>query len=134
MPAGHGIYHGLDLEQLDPGDETELTILIEAHHPELDEALRRGEEVLLGGEPFSPRLHVAMHQVIAHQLLADDPPETWRTVQRLAGLGYDWHNIMHMISAAAGDDLFQTPHPAGYAARLDELPGDWPSPHDLGLQ
>jgi hypothetical protein len=32
---------------------------------------------------------MAMHQVVANQLLADDPPETWQTVQRLAGLGYD---------------------------------------------
>jgi len=24
-------------------------------------------------------------------------PEMWQTVQRLAGLGYDWHNVMHMI-------------------------------------
>jgi hypothetical protein len=140
MPAGHGVYHGLDLERLDPENETDLTILIEAHHPELDAALRRGEEVLVAGEPFSPRLHVAVHQVIASQLLADDPPEIWQTVQRLAGLGYDWHNVMHMISAAVGDDLFlavtayQPLDPADYAGRLDELPGDWPSPEDLGLR
>ena len=37
-----------------------------------------------------------MHQIVANQLLADDPPETWQTVQRLDGLGYDWHTIMHM--------------------------------------
>jgi hypothetical protein len=42
-------------------------------------------------------LHVTLHQVIANQILADDPPETWQTVQRLAGLGYDWHNVMHLI-------------------------------------
>jgi hypothetical protein len=47
----------------------------------------------------NPRLHLAMHQVVANQLLAGDPPETWRTVQHLAGLGYDWHNIMHMIAS-----------------------------------
>lgn len=140
MPQGHGFYHSLDLEKLDPGDEPSLTILIQAHHPELDDALRRGEEVLIGGEPFSPRLHVAVHQVIANQLLADDPPEAWRTVQRLAGLGYDWHNVMHMLSAAAGDDLVRAAaghepfDPAGYAGRLDGLPGDWPSPEDLGLR
>jgi hypothetical protein len=45
------------------------------------------EEMIAEGEPFSPRLHVAMHHVVASQLLADDPPEAWQTVQRLAGLG-----------------------------------------------
>ena len=43
---------------------------------------------------------------MANQLLADDPPETWQTVQRLAGLGYDWHNIMHMIARVISDDMY----------------------------
>ena len=65
-------------------------------HTEFKDALRGDDEMIVGGEPFSPRLHVAMHQVVASQLLAGDPPQTWQTVQRLAGLGYDWHNIMHI--------------------------------------
>lgn len=43
--------------------------------------------------------------VVARQLLADDPPKAWSTVQRLAGLGYDWHNIMHMIAALVTEDV-----------------------------
>jgi hypothetical protein len=31
-----------------------------------------------------------MYQIVANQLLADDPAETWQTVHRLAALGYDW--------------------------------------------
>lgn len=140
MPSGHGTYQGLDLELLDPSDENELTFLIEAQHTELEDALRRGDEMIVGGEPFSPRLHIAMHQVAANQLLDDDPPETWQTVQRLAGLGYDWHNVMHMISALVGDDLHravteQRPFdPSDYARRLNGLPGDWPSPQALRLR
>jgi hypothetical protein len=67
-------------------------------------------------------------------LLADDPPETWQTVQRLAGLGYDWHNIMHMIASLVTEDIHRAlnehrkPDPAGYARRLNGLPGDWPPP------
>ena len=57
------------------------------------------------GEPFNPRLHVAMHQIVANQLLADALPETWRTVQRLADLGYDWHNVMHMIASLVSEDV-----------------------------
>jgi hypothetical protein len=75
-----------------------------------------------------------MHQVVANQLLADDPPETWQTVQRLAGLGYDWHNTMHMIASLVTEDVFwmlkqrREHDPAAYAQRLSQLPGDWPPP------
>ena len=109
-------------------------MLIEALHSELAEALRSDEEVFADGEPFSPRLHIAMHQIVANQLLADAPPEVWPTVQRLGDLGYDWHNIMHMIAALVTDDVYgaiserRRFDPADYARRLSELPGDWPPP------
>jgi hypothetical protein len=134
MPSGHGSYQGLELEWLDRADEDQLMLLLEAHHAELGDALRSGEEVILDGEPFSPRLHLAMHQIVANQLLADDPPATWQTVQRLAGLGYDWHNIMHMIARLLSDDLHTalTEHrefiATDYVPRLAELPGEWPPP------
>ena len=139
MPSGHGTYRGLDLELLNPADEDERTFLIEAQHPEFTDALRNDEEMTVGGEPLSPRLHIALHQIVASQLLAGDPPETWQTVQRLAGLGYDWHNIMHMVAAVVSDDIYQAMNehrpfdPGDYARRLSELPGDWPPPQALGL-
>jgi hypothetical protein len=82
VPPGHGTYQGLDLELLDPDDEDERALLIEAQHPELEEALQRGAEVTVRGEPMNPRLHVTLHVVVANQLLADDPPKTWQAVQR----------------------------------------------------
>ncbi|MGO9080225.1 MAG: DUF1841 family protein, partial [Streptosporangiaceae bacterium] len=130
----HGTCQGLDLELLDPGDEDERALLIEARHPELADALRSDDDVIAGGEPVSPRLHMAMHQVVANQLLAGDPPETWQAVQRLAGLGCDWHSIMHMIAALITEDVCRAlqehrrPDPAAYARRLSGLPGDWPPP------
>jgi hypothetical protein len=93
--------------------------------------------VIAGGGPLSPRLHLATHQVVANQLLADDPPKTWQTAQRLAGPGHDWHNIMHMIAAVAGDDVYRAMKqhrpfdPGDYARRLNELPGGWPPPQAL---
>jgi Domain of unknown function (DUF1841) len=134
VPPGHGIYRGLELELLDPGDEDEARFLIEAQHLAFADALRSDEDVIVDGEPVNPRLHVAMHQVVANQLLADDPPETWHTVQRLAGMGYDWHNIMHMIASLVTEDVYRALNehwyhdPASYARRLNELPGDWPPP------
>ena len=134
LPRAHGTWQGLDLELLDLGDEDERAMLFEALHLEFADALRGEEDVIVNGETVNPRLHVAMHQVVANQLLADDPPETWQTVQRLAGLGYDWHNIMHMIASLVTEDVYSAlkehrqPDPAAYARRLRELPGDWPPP------
>ena len=62
--------------------------------------------MIVSGEPFNPKLHITLHQIVASQLLADDPPETWQTVQRLARLGYDWHNVTHLIAAVVSDDLY----------------------------
>jgi hypothetical protein len=125
---------------MNPHDEGELTFLLEAQHLELEEALESGEEILnADGEPMSPRLHVTLHVVVANQLLADDPPETWQTVQRLAGLGYDWHNVMHMIMGPVSEAVYQTlakKQPfdrADYVRRLAEPPSDWPPPEKLGL-
>lgn len=134
VPPGHGIYRKLDLELLDRGDEDERRFLLEARHPEFADALRSAEDVMVDGEPVNPRLHVAMHQVVANQVLADDPPETWQTVQRRAALGHDWHNIMHVIAPLITEDIHRAlsedsqPDPAGYARRLNGLPGDWPPP------
>jgi hypothetical protein len=133
VPPAHGTYQELDLQLLDPGDEDERGLIFEALHPEFADALE-DEDVIISGEPVNPRLHVAMHQVVANQLLADDPPETWQTVQRLAGRGYDWHNIMHMIASLVTEDVYgalvehRKPDPADYIRRLNELPGDWPPP------
>jgi len=141
VPPGHGTYRGLDLELLDPDDEDERGFLLEAQHPELEEALERDEEITTAdGEPMNPRLHVTLHAVVANQLMADDPAETWQAVQRLAGLGYDWHNVMHMISRLVSDDLYQAMTDKrpfdreDYVRRLAELPGDWPPPSELGLR
>lgn len=138
-PSAHGTYQGLNLELLDPHDEHQLTFLLKAQHLELDGVLESGEEILNDdGEPTNPRLHIILHVVIANQLLADDPPETWQTVQRLAALGYDWHNVMHLIMGPVGESVYNTlaqQQPfdrADYVRRLAELPGDWPSPEELG--
>jgi hypothetical protein len=43
IPAGHGTYRELDLELLNPDDEDDLVLLMEARHPEFEGALERGE-------------------------------------------------------------------------------------------
>jgi hypothetical protein len=141
VPAGHGTYQGLDLERLDPDDEDERTFLLKAQHLDMEEELKRHEEITgPDGEPLNPKLHVILHVVVANQLLADEPPETWQTVQRLVGFGYDWHNVMHLIMGPVAEAVYgalseQQPFDrADYVRRLAELPGDWPPPGELGLR
>lgn len=124
------------LDLLDPEDEDERMFLLEAAHPQFWKALDTDTEVVILGEPMSPRLHIAMHSIAAAQLLADEPPQTWLTVQRLAGLGYGWHDVMHMIAGVIAADVYRITQgqegfdQAEYARRLDELPGDWPRKGD----
>jgi hypothetical protein len=137
IPRGHGIYRGIDLELLDPADEDELMILLEAMHEVDPHAPGGAQGEIEDDAQFNPRLHAAMHHAVARQVQADDPVQTWQTVQRLAGLGYDWHNVMHMIAELVAHDvhaaLTEQRHfdRADYARRLGQLPGRWPPPGKL---
>jgi hypothetical protein len=139
VPRAEGIYRGLDMEMVDPYDHNERMFLLEALHPEMEDGLERDEDMKgPDGQPINPALHVTLHQAIADQLLADEPPETWQTVQRLAALGYDWHDVMHLIMGAVTETvgkIVAEKRPfdrADYVRRLAELPGDSPPPEKLG--
>ena len=104
-------------------------MLIEAEHPELHKALRRGDdEIVLHGTTINPRLHITMHEIVANQLWADDPPEAWRTAQRLTALGYGRHEVLHMLGSVVARQLWSVleagapSDPARFVAGLDELP------------
>jgi hypothetical protein len=56
---------------------------------------------------MNPRLHVAMHEIVANQLWNGDPPEVWETAERLQGLGYERHEILHMLAGVAGENIWQ---------------------------
>jgi hypothetical protein len=45
-------------------------------HPECKDALRDHDKMVVDGEPFNSGLHVTLHQIVADQLLADNPPQT----------------------------------------------------------
>jgi hypothetical protein len=132
-PTGHGTWKGIDLELLDAGDEEELGMLLEALH-DCQDLSWSGLASPLSGPAGNPRLHAAMHQIVSQQLRADEPPQTWQTLQRLAGQGYGWHDIMHMIAGLVTDDVHTALTTqrrfdlADYIRRLDDLPADWPAP------
>ncbi len=123
---------GIDLSVLDPADEDDRRLLIEAEHRELWDALERGaDEITLHGEVINPQLHVAMHEIVANQLWNDDPPEVWQTARRLVTAGYERHEILHMLASAVSGEVWHTlhegqPHDRGrYLKALDTLPGSW---------
>ncbi len=112
----------------DPVDPEERELLIRAAHPELD---TDAETVVVEGREMNPRLHLTIHEIVATQLVDDDPPEVWATAQRLLGLGYGRHEILHMLGAAMTPQLWSALHdqreydPDEHRAALDALPESW---------
>ena len=132
VPAAAGTYDGINLAWLDRSSEDDRRILIEAEHPELHRALLRDvDEVEAGGTTINPRLHIALHEVVANQLWADDPPEVWATAQRLTAAGYDRHEVLHMLASVSSDALYgalrdRTPvDPERMRTALADLPASW---------
>jgi hypothetical protein len=89
------------------------------------------EAMVLDGREINPRLHVALHEIVANQLAADDPPEVWATAQRLRRHGYDRHEILHMLGAAMATQLWEALHnrreynAEEHRAALAALPESW---------
>jgi hypothetical protein len=132
VPPARGVFGEIDLALLDPADRDERRILIEAEHPEFADALDRHEEfVIIDGEEVDPRLHLTLHEIIVEQLWEDDPPEAWRTAQRLTAAGYERHEILHMLGSALVPQLWramakgETCDREEYLRALSRLPRSW---------
>jgi Domain of unknown function (DUF1841) len=128
IPAVEQEFDDIDTSLLDPADPDERALLIRAAHPELDTDLQTME---IGGDEINPRLHLALHEVVANQLAADDPPEVWATAQRLHKLGYGQHEILHMLGATMAGQIWQALHDEReydaeeHRAALAALPESW---------
>jgi hypothetical protein len=102
---------GWRLDFLDPSDPDERSVLIRLAHPELDDAIDAGEEtVLVDAEPMNPRLHLAVHEVVATQIIDCDPPEAVETAERLLALGRDHHEVLHMLGFCVSKQLWAATH------------------------
>jgi hypothetical protein len=121
-----------ELGLLEPEDPDQRAILIRLAHPDLDEAIEAGlEEVDVGGQPMNPRLHLAIHEMVATQVIDDDPPEVFATLQRLVGAGRDQHEALHMLGSAVAAQLWAATHEqrpydrAEHVRALEALPRLW---------
>jgi Domain of unknown function (DUF1841) len=102
--------------------------LVVAEHPEyravLDDPM--SDELVEGA---NPRLHVALHLVIANQLWDDTPPEVWQAARRLLAQGHDRHEILHALAHELSHELYPVltgqhapdPDMTAYRARLRAL-------------
>jgi len=132
LPPARGVFGEIDLALLDPADRDERRILIEGEHPEFADALDRDVEfVIVDGEEMNPRLHLTLHEIIVEQLWEDDPPEAWRTAQRLTAAGYERHEILHMLGSALVPQLWRAvakgeeSDTEEYLKALSHLPRSW---------
>lgn len=135
-----GTVDDIDLALLDPSDRDERRILVEAEHPMLRQALQDGlDEIALDGQVVNPSLHVALHEIVAERLWAGEPPEIWSTAQRLSALGYERHEVLHMLMSVLTEELLQamqTPEATPQAldqtrAALAALPGIWEAQREV---
>jgi hypothetical protein len=117
-----------ETQWVDPNDADDRALLIAAAHPELD---TEAETVLVDGHEINPRLHLTIHEIVATQIVEDDPPEVWATAQRLRKLGYGCHEILHMLGAAMTPQLRGALHDQReydldeHSAALAALPESW---------
>jgi len=99
------------LDLLDPQDPDERAVLIRLAHPDLDDAIEdRRETVVVGGETMNPRLHLAIHEVVATQIIDGDPPEVFQTAERLIALGLDHHEVLHMLGFCVSGQIWSALH------------------------
>jgi Domain of unknown function (DUF1841) len=130
--ADHQVLADLDLRVDDLADPEVRSIVIRHEHPELADALQNDhDEIDVGYGRVNPRLHLAMHQIVATQLWDGDPPEVWETASRLRDAGYERHEILHMLSRPVSDQIWAGWHDnepydrAPHVAALRALPGSW---------
>lgn len=102
----------------DLDDEHTRLGFIEAEHP------RTGD--LEEDERF--RLHTSLHLIVANQVLTDDPPQAWPTLQRIVAKGYTRHEALHMVATGMSEALFHAMQgrpqpPEVYLNYLAGLPG-----------
>jgi hypothetical protein len=118
----------IDPKLLDPADPGDRAMLIRLAHPELD---TEQETMVLGGREINPRLHLTLHEIVANQLAADQPPEVWSTARRLRRLGYSRHEILHMLGGAMSTHIWEALHNQRaydlneHRAALAALPESW---------
>lgn len=107
VPHRGATVDGEKYDRLDPADPDERSLLIQGEHPEF-EALPGDSSWQGEVDGMNPRFHLTMHEVIANQLWADEPPEAWQAVRRLRERGMARHDILHELSRVMAEHIHPT--------------------------
>lgn len=73
-------------------------------------------------------MSMAVRTVLVNQILDDDPPHVWRTVERLRDAGHGREDVISQMTMVLAEHLHQAmnegeePDPDRYLATLDDLP------------
>lgn len=93
---------------LSPADDDDRAELIRLAHPDLARAIDAGRETcVVEGTEINPRLHLLMHEIVAHRLLYDDPPEDWALFEALLARGVDVHEAQHAVGQHTVTEMFE---------------------------
>lgn len=112
------------IEAYDLTDERDLSELVELYLP-----------VPSGGSPSGAR--TALLTIAVSQILQDNPPATWRAVERMRVAGLDRQRVFSELVMVISEAVLETLstevplNPAQLSAALDALP--MPSAHDLAV-
>lgn len=130
--ADPDVLSALNMRVDDLPDPDVRSSVIREEHPKLEDAIDNGlDEVDLGYGPINPRVHLAMHEIVATQLWDGDPPEVWETALRLSDAGYERHEVLHMLGRPMSDQIWAALHDEQpydrerHIAELRALPGSW---------
>ncbi|WP_345611849.1 DUF1841 family protein [Pseudonocardia adelaidensis] len=110
---------------LDPSDPDDRGMLIEGEHPQYHDALADPDSGVVDG--VNPRLHIAVHEIVADQLWDDDPPQVWQAAKRLSAAGMERHDVLHAIGDVVAHHLYGAltgdgpSDPARYVEQVDML-------------
>jgi hypothetical protein len=126
------VYNGIECASLDPNSDHDRRIGIDAAHAAL---IAEIETTYDPDADFDAqvRLHLTLHQIVADQLINDDPPVVRETAVRLLDDNHDAHEVLHMI-AFVGMEHVRSDASIGegadeaYRLALEALPGSW---HDF---
>ena len=112
--------------RIDPADPDQRALAIHDEHPEYAEALASPfADTLVDG--VNPRLHLALHEIVANQLWDAEPAGVWPAALRLFSSGMDRHDVLHALGEVAARHVYaalqeQRPYDAAaYAADLEAL-------------
>lgn len=95
QPGSNGPEGANGVDELE--DEPARLALIEREHAQ------EVAHAVPAGPAGAANVHVSMHLVVANQVLADNPPEVWATLQRIVTKGYTRHDALHMVAAGMAD-------------------------------